>query len=1050
MQYQATFQVYNASAGSGKTFTLVKEYLKILLNTSDPNKFKQILAVTFTNKAAAEMKERVIQNLRAFAKEDILVHKTEMFEQLENELSITNTVLNRRAGKVLESILQSYSAFNITTIDSFTHRLIRSFAFDLGLSINFDVEMDAKGLLSEAVEVLISKIGDDKKITSILIDFSLQKANEDKSWDISRELNEIAQILLNENDNAHIQRIQEKPIHDFIDLKTKLYKQQRKIEQNFKEIGLEGLQVIESLNLQHNDFYRSMLPNHFKNLANNSGNAKFFDQSKLKERIEERNFYAKSKPIDIKTAIDNIINPLLELYYESEKLYQEYSLNRLFLTGLIPLAVLSNINLILDELKKEKNVRLNAEFNSIISKNLQEQPASFIYERLGEKFKHYFIDEMQDTSILQWQNLIPLIANALSQEGTSLLLVGDIKQSIYRWRGSEPDQFLKLADDKNSQLNNPFFIPKEILPLDINYRSYSEIIDFNNNFFQHVAQYFNKQEYAQIYVNENQQKHNKKLGGYVQISFIEEGLRANEKELIYAEKVLQTINKLSNDFNKNEICVLTRTRKQGVIIADYLTDNGIEIVSSETLLLKNSDKVDFIINLLTYLQNIDAKEAYLNVLYFIHEYFLLNDDKHSFFKHFLILEVDEFFNQLKKYEIYFEYNDFENLSLYESVEYIIRSFQLNKTSDAYLQFLLDEVLEYSQKKSTETTSFLEYWNEKKDTLSIFVPEDNNAVRIMTIHKSKGLEFPVVIFPFELDIYKEINPKIWYEIPNSEEYNNFDSLLVNFNKSLEFTGKTGRELYRAHRDELELDNFNLLYVALTRAEEQLYVFLESKKLNENLKTSSQFFTHYLQSLGLWNKDKADYCFGKQNRISTKSTSQKNNIEINELISTSWQSHNVTIAASSSLLWDDESQESINYGNLIHELMANIKTKDDIDESIDSYIVNGTLTIDQARDIKKTITKVVMHPDLEPYYQQNITTYNEREILTSTGEIIIPDRMIIDNSNQAVIIDYKTGKAEEKHHDQLNRYALIVEELGYKVIKKLLVYIGDVIVIIKVTD
>ena len=441
MQYQATFQVYNASAGSGKTFTLVKEYLKILLNTSDPNKFKQILAVTFTNKAAAEMKERVIQNLRAFAKEDILVHKTEMFEQLENELSITNTVLNRRAGKVLESILQNYSAFNITTIDSFTHRLIRSFAFDLGLSINFDVEMDAKGLLSEAVEVLISKIGDDKKITSILIDFSLQKANEDKSWDISRELNEIAQILLNENDNAHIQRIQEKPIHDFIDLKTKLYKQQRKIEQNFKEIGLEGLQVIESLNLQHNDFYRSMLPNHFKNLANNSGNAKFFDQSKLKERIEERNFYAKSKPIDIKTAIDNIINPLLELYYESEKLYQEYSLNRLFLTGLIPLAVLSNINLILDELKKEKNVRLNAEFNSIIGKNLQEQPASFIYERLGEKFKHYFIDEMQDTSILQWQNLIPLIANALSQEGTSLLLVGDIKQSIYRWRGSEPDQF---------------------------------------------------------------------------------------------------------------------------------------------------------------------------------------------------------------------------------------------------------------------------------------------------------------------------------------------------------------------------------------------------------------------------------------------------------------------------------------------------------------------------------------------------------------------------------------------------------------------------------
>jgi len=1050
VQNQAIFQVYNASAGSGKTFTLVKEYLKILLNTSDPNKFKQILAVTFTNKAAAEMKERVIQNLRAFAKEDILVHKTKMFEQLEIELSITNSVLYRRAGKVLESILQNYSAFNITTIDSFTHRLIRSFAFDLGLSMNFDVEMDAKSLLSESVEVLISKIGDDKKITSILIDFSLQKANEDKSWDISRELNEIAQILLNENDSKHIQKIQKKPIQDFIDLKTILFKRQKNIQKQFTELGNEGLRIINSFNIDHKDFYYSQFPKHFLNLCNDPDNLSFDPTKGLAKSIQKSVFYTKNKSDELKTSIESIINPLLELYQKSEKLYQEYSLNKLFISSLIPLAVLSNINLILDELKKEKNVRLNAEFNQIISKNLQEQPAPFIYERIGEKFKHYFIDEMQDTSLLQWQNLIPLISNALSQEGTSLLLVGDIKQSIYRWRGSEPDQFLMLADDKNSRLNNPFFIPKEILPLDINYRSYSEIIGFNNNFFQHVAQYFNKKEYAQIYVNENRQKHNEKQGGYVQISFIEEGLRANEKELIYAEKVLQTINKLIYDFNKNEICVLTRTRKQGVIIADYLTDNGIEIVSSETLLLKNSDKVNFIINLLTYLQNIDDKEAYLNVLYFIHEYFLLNDDKHSFFKHFLILEDDEFFSQLKKYEIFFEYNDFKNLSLYESVEYIIRSFQLNKTSDAYLQFLLDEVLEYSQKKSTETSSFLEFWTEKKNTLSIFVPEDNNAIRIMTIHKSKGLEFPVVIYPFELDIYKEINPKVWYEIPNREEYNNFDSLLVNYNKSLEFTGTTGRELYYAHRDELELDNFNLLYVALTRAEEQLYVFLETKKLNENLKTSSQFFTHYLQSLGQWNKDQADYCFGKQNRISTKSTSQKNNIEINELVSTSWQSHNVTIAASSSLLWDDESQESINYGNLIHELLANIKTKDDIDESIDSYMVNGALTIDQARDIKKIITKVVMHPDLKPYYQQNITTYNEREILTSTGEIIIPDRMIIDDNNQAVIIDYKTGKTEKKHHDQLNKYALIVEELGYKVIQKLLVYIGDEVVIDKVID
>jgi len=251
VQNLATFRVYNASAGSGKTFTLVKEYLKILLQTSDAKRFRYILAVTFTNKAATEMKERVIQNLRVFAKADILTHKTEIFRQLEEELSISATTIHQRAEKVLNNILYNYSAFNITTIDSFTYRLIRSFTFDLGLSLNFDVEMDAKSLLNEAVEGLITKVGEDKELTKVLIDFSLQKANEDKSWDITRELNEIAQLLLNENDNAQVQKIQERPIQDFIDLKTKLYKKQKSTEQEFTQIGKEGLDLIDSRNINY-------------------------------------------------------------------------------------------------------------------------------------------------------------------------------------------------------------------------------------------------------------------------------------------------------------------------------------------------------------------------------------------------------------------------------------------------------------------------------------------------------------------------------------------------------------------------------------------------------------------------------------------------------------------------------------------------------------------------------------------------------------------------------------------------------------------------------
>ena len=1047
MQNQATFDVYNASAGSGKTFTLVKEYLKILLRTSDANQFKHILAVTFTNKAAAEMKQRVIDNLRAFSKETILQNKTAMFRQLEEELSITDTILQQRAVNVLQNMLDNYAAFNITTIDSFTHRLIRSFAFDLGLSLNFDVEMDAKSLLNEAVEALIDQLGEDTALTNILIDFSLQKTNEDKSWDIARELKEIALLLLNENDKAHVQKIQEKPIRDFIDLKKKLLKKQLEIERKFAEIGKEGLATINAENIDHKSFsYGGEFPNHFKKLEKGLIHDLKFEGRINKNVEENHHFVAGKASAREKESIETILEALKTLYFKSKELYEavyeEYTLNKLFLSSLIPLAVLSNINKTLDALKEEKNIRLNAEFNQIISKNLQEQPAAFIYERIGEKFRHYFIDEMQDTSLLQWQNMIPLITNALSQEGTSLLLVGDTKQSIYRWRGSEPTQFLALTSKEDLPANNPFFIPKRIQALDTNYRSYSEIIDFNNHFFQHLAPFFNKPAYTDIYVNENKQKTTSKKGGYVQVSFIEQGIKkAEEKTTAYAEKVLQIITKISNDFNKNEICILTRTRKQGVAIADFLTANGIDIISSETLLLQNSDKVLFIIDVLAYLQSEADKEAALNLIDFLYNALQLTIDKHTFFEHLLHLDTKVFFKELKKYGFHFEAASCMQLSLYESVEYCIRNFYLNTSSDAYIQFFLDEVLRFSLKKSTDVAAFLEFWNDKKEALSIVVPEEKNAVRIMTIHKAKGLEFPVVIYPFELDIYRELNPKIWYPIPNPEDFNGFDSLLISYTKSLETSGKKGKQLYQKHRDELELDNFNLLYVALTRAVEQLYIIGETKKISDTLRTSSQFFINYLQTVGQWQEQCYEYSFGNQKRISKKPISTKKNYEFDKLISTSWQSHAITIVANSSLLWDTDG--AVSYGNLIHELLAHINIEDDIEQTIETYVTTGIITTNQANELQKILMAVVTHPELKTYYQQNNIIYNEREIVTAEKEVIIPDRFVINNKNEVVIIDYKTGKSDKKYHHQLTNYATVIEQLGYKVIKKLLVYIGETI-------
>ena len=281
MQKPSTFQVYNASAGSGKTFTLVKEYLKILLTSEDIFTFQKILAITFTNKAAGEMKERVLLNLQDFSEGK----ENNLLPIILEETSIDKDVLKTRSQKILDAILQNYSAFSITTIDSFTHKLIRSFAYDLGLSLNFEVEMDVISILNEAVDVLISKIGTDEKITKTLIEFSLEKIDEDKSWDISRELSEFAKILLNEDDTAHFKKLADKSLDDFTNLKAKLYKHQTALKDELKIIGKTGLKIIEEASLEHKDFYYSLLPKHFLSLTKNPARNVFFDANKLKERI---------------------------------------------------------------------------------------------------------------------------------------------------------------------------------------------------------------------------------------------------------------------------------------------------------------------------------------------------------------------------------------------------------------------------------------------------------------------------------------------------------------------------------------------------------------------------------------------------------------------------------------------------------------------------------------------------------------------------------------------------------------------------------------------
>ena len=1035
MQPESTFQIYNASAGSGKTFTLVKEYLKIVLISDDIFIFQKILAITFTNKAASEMKQRILNSLKDFSE----AKQPPLFIIIQKETGLEPHTIKKKSNVVLKLILENYGAFHITTIDSFTYKIIKSFSFDLGLSQNFEVEMNAQELLDKAVEVLISKVGVTTELTKLLIEYSIDKSDDDKSWDISLDLSEFSKILLKEEDVFHFRKLSDKTLGDFKSLQIKLIKHRKDLLARMKSIGEEALQIISNEQLEFSIFNRSMLPNHFLSLVHKTEKTKFFDQSVLKKRIDENELLSKTKTADTLLTAENILPALLKLYSDSELLYQQLSQTKLVLKSIIPLAVLNHINKELNTIKEDNNIRLNAEFNQLISDNIQDQPAPFIYERIGQSFMHYFIDEMQDTSVLQWKNLIPLIDNTLSQEKTSLLLVGDAKQAIYRWRGGKASQFLKLgSQDTISQ--NPFTIEKKVQELSTNYRSFSELIKFNNSFFKHSSQFLQNSSYADLFLNKSHQEENELKGGYVSISFLEKMDDKEEDQLKYAKKVYQIINNLDSKCQLGSVCVLVRKRSEGVTVANYLSENSIDIVSSETLLLSNSKKVNFIINFLRYSVQSNDKECLLELLYFLHKHLMITLDKHAFFTKFINLEQTEVLALLKEYNCFLDLILFHESPFYEKVEQIIRAFHLQNTTDAYVQFFLDEIL-IQQQKESNIQDFLNYWDHKKESLSIVSSENPDAVKIMTIHKAKGLEFPVVIFPCELYIYQDIKPKVWLE----NTIDGFSNILVPLNKEIRYTGVQGEEVYNTRKSELELDNFNLLYVALTRAVEQLYIITD-KKLNKKEEEDSKYFSgifiSYLKKHHLWHLEKNEYSFGDHGKLQTTLETGLASKTQHRFISTPWKEHKITMLANSSTFWGTTRGEAKNYGNFIHKILSEVITKDDVHKVIKKYFQQGEISLEEKEQLQEKILKIVGHTKLKWYYSKDVVVCNEREILFK-AKTVIPDRLVFDKNNKVTIIDYKTGISKEEHRYQLENYASVLASLNYLVSKKVLVYINKTI-------
>ena len=1038
----SSFHIYDASAGSGKTFTLVKEYLKVLFRSNKRDPFKYILAITFTNKAVGEMKERIIDTLKKFSSPEILSSSNIMFKMICEELNIKPDILHQKAKDILERIVHNYAAFDVSTIDKFNQRLIRTFAYDLKLPLNFEVELDTDTVLSEAVDNLIAKAGTDKKLTKILVDFAIEKADDDKSWDLAFDFNNIAKLLANENDRKHVTHLKDKTLDDFSTLKKNVSAQLKITEKQIVTNATKTLELISESGLEYSDFSRSTLPNHFIKASNLNFSGLY--SNKLEENLaEQKGLYSSKLEASLLNVIETILPQIETNYLQQKQLVFKYKLLNAISKNITPLSVLNSINKEVQTLKEEQNMLLISEFNSIISDHIKLQPAPFIYERIGEKFKYYFIDEFQDTSIMQWENLIPLIDNAISGENASAILVGDAKQAIYRWRGGKAEQFIELSNH-----HNPFQVEKKLHHLEENRRSFKTVVDFNNQFFSHLTSFvFQDDTYKALY-QKSHQNVTKSQEGYVDITFLDP--KDQNKDKLYPEQVLKTVNYcLDKGFKQKEICILVRKKKEGVAISNYLNEHSaIKIMSSETLLIAHSPEVKFITDLLQLILEPNNNQIKVAVLNYLAEYKLKIKNKHHFFESLIEFDLHIIGKHLETYGIYFNHNNLLELSLYEAIETIIHDFNLVETSNAYVQYFLDFVLDYMQKKQSSILGFLEYYHSKKEKLSIVTPETIDAVQIMTIHKAKGLEFPVVIFPYaHLDMYKEVSPKSWFPL-NPETFNGFSHLLINYNKDIEHFNDQGASIYAHHQAELELDNINILYVALTRAVEQLYIISEIEydtkgTVKEPLNKYSGLFINYLKHQNIWSDNQLTYTFGSSEKKSETKENTKQTIEQNQFISTPKKDLNINVITNSGFLWDTKQEEAIEKGNLIHLILSLIKTKVDIDFAFNQLLIDGKLNTNQSKELKPIIKAVLNHAELSPYFSSEYVIYNEQDIISKNGTTIRPDRLVITKNNEAVLIDYKTGAYQDSHRLQLLNYKSIIEDMNIIVSKSILIYINTTI-------
>jgi ATP-dependent helicase/nuclease subunit A len=801
-------KIYKSSAGSGKTFTLVKEYLKLCL--SIPDRFRYVVAITFTIASAAEMKDRILRALKELSEGKAEDLRDQLIAEGISPLKLANAPL------LLEKILFNYSLFNIRTIDSFFQKIIRSFNRELDIPSDFEVYINSDEALDYTVDQFLSRSREQPDIHRLLIDYIREKISSSQSWNIRSDLYRISKELL--KDKAH--KLPETDLLEIQEYIKTLKKLIRDFESEMDAIAKGFLFQMEAYGLMVDDFKNkksgvlSFILKSRKEIRKYEPNIRFVDG--LNDPTE---WYTKTSPnarLIEEAMLSSLLPQSIRLYETYLNHYKRYTSAREILKTIYTFSVYEELNKMLQEYRNEKNVLLIADFTRLLSDHISNENLEFVYSKIGNRYDHYLIDEFQDTSALQWLSLKPLIENAVSQ-GAGCLIVGDSKQAIYRWRGGS----IELIEKQVIEIDFPAHSEKH--QLNRNFRSRPTIVDFNNLFFKKVSALFSgdSAEYSlmqQIFEDSEQQSITDTLqGGFAEVNFINKDGRTKETFLEPARRImLEQIRKCIDDgYTFEDITVLVRDKKSAGDIAGFLNNENFPFITQDSLNLDHSPVVRFLLSLLNYLDHpmddlILSEVLFLYVSYFYPEG--AAEDAAS--------KVYLNFHSSKTILPYKFLGNIEKLCMmqvYEIVEELVHMFSLD-VPDAYLQRFQDAVLEFSLKEKGGIRSFLEWW--KKGKFTVVLPENQDAIRIMTIHKAKGLEFPVVIIPFaDWEFSSGPSDIIWVK-PEEEPFNEISYLPVSYTAGLK--DSIFAEDYQREEALTAIDNLNLLYVAFTRAKHRLYV------------------------------------------------------------------------------------------------------------------------------------------------------------------------------------------------------------------------------------